>query len=110
MPNFVVCSREAAAIAAAMAMLLCLTGCFPDQERQLAACKASVTPETIARTGPKAAIATLETCMRGHGYARHQGEECDAALDAAESPYCYAPRGWISYLGFRWEMRSRLTE
>jgi hypothetical protein len=94
---------------AAIVMALCLTGCFPDQERRLAACRAPETPEAIAHSGQTAAIAHLETCMRGNGYVRQQSEECDASLNAAESPYCYAPAGWIGYLGFRWEMRSRLT-
>jgi len=71
-----------------------LSGCFVDQEQQVASC------EFHARqTYPREQLATgvhigdyMQTCMKGHGYDWNLTDKrCQVTRTVERNPYCYMP-------------------
>ncbi|HVZ28059.1 MAG TPA: hypothetical protein VG798_05335 [Rhizomicrobium sp.] len=96
-----------------LAALLALGGCYSDQKKQLAACKAGAT-----RTGNGEPLRSTRRCMDEHGYAfvgfaNTQAEtvECDLAAliegrpsETGTDALCFQPKGWWQLKLYRLEV------
>lgn len=97
----------------AFSAALALTGCYSDQKKQLAECRASAT-----REGPGQPLKSIRACMDEHGYkfvgfANTQGPTVDCDLPAiiqgvpsqtGKDAMCFEPKGRIALQLYRWEV------
>jgi hypothetical protein len=95
---------------------LLLAGCYSDQKKQLASCKASAT-----RTGTGQPFKSIQACMdkAGYnfvGYANPGGETvvCDLPAVIQGTPSatdtdakCFEPKDWLALRIYRWQVPDR---
>jgi hypothetical protein len=100
----------------ALGALLALAGCYSDQKKQLAECRASAT-----REGPGQPLKSIRACMDENGYnfvgfANTQGPTviCDLPAiiqgipsQSGTDALCFEPKGKIALQIYRWEVPVR---
>jgi hypothetical protein len=99
-----------------LALPILLAGCYSDQKKQLASCKAGAT-----RTGAGQPFKSIQTCMdqagyRFVGYANPDGPTvvCDLPAVIRGTPsatdtdaLCFEPKGWLALKLYRWQVPDR---